>query len=209
VEHELSNRYISKRALELSQVTNKIKEIWRVNEGPFANIFRILSYAIPFIPGLGWTVFALEKLAAFFGWGMGNLGGALDREFGLQPGSEIPSIDQLTGGLDRMFGVVTAANGNEEIIKKAGIISSVLKMVGGTKLIARFLWSVVKWLVLAFGVTKLGDIYTAATGTTKMPGEFLMGDNEGYDQYTGHSLFYLSPLGQTGFKREQLIINDY
>lgn len=157
--------------MELQQVTDKIRQLWRNREGPFENIFRLLSYMVPFVPGLGWGVFALEKVASMFGWGMGDLGGALDKAMNLDPGTHLgmPDNEDIERGVTTMFEQQQKAASSNEELQKVASIGGLFRLIGGAGKISRILFSVLKWLLLAFGITKLGDMYAGATGQTGTP----------------------------------------
>jgi len=180
VDQHYFNRPISKRALEISDITDKIREIWRDREGPFENIFRIMSYLIPFVPGLGWTVFALETGASYLGWGMGDFGGALDKAMGLEPGTHlsITGPSDIEIGLKNVFRQL-ASSANEDEIKKVAFAGAFFKLIGAVPKLARFIFEAIKFLLLAFGLTKLGDMYSIKDTVTNIVDETQKKDNGG------------------------------
>jgi hypothetical protein len=168
---------ISKRAWELSDLWEQISSIWHTNEGFCENLFRILSYLIPFVPGLGWGIFILEKIAAFFDMGLASLGAAIDRFLGWAP-SETLNISQESfyDGIKDFFGNILkpkAAASEEEMVKLAWL-GGLLAMVRAIPRVLTLLWTAVKFLLLAFGFSKVGEIYSAVTGTTEPPGAAML-----------------------------------
>jgi len=181
----MTGNLISKRAWELSDLGETIMSIWRSNEGFCENFFRILSYLIPFVPGLGWSVFVLEKIATFFGYGLADLGGAIDRALGWGPNPSLhiqeEDLSEGVGGFLKDLLKPSAAATEEELVKLAWF-GGLLKLIGAIPKILPILWKAVKFLLLALGLTKIGDIYTQATGTTKAPGQLYLEDLEKKDK---------------------------
>lgn len=162
---------MSKRAFEIEDLVEQIKSIWHVYEGPMENVFRVLSYLIPFVPGLGWGVAILEKVASLFGYGMGDFGAAIDRFVGLKPESDIEErdLDDVSGFISNML--KAKAQNDEEIIKKTAWFGGVIKLITSVPKAMRLVWLAVKFLLYAFGVSKIGEIYTIVSGSKKSPGQ--------------------------------------
>lgn len=170
-------RPISKRAWELTDLKDAIASIWRSNEGFCENFFRILSYLVPFVPGLGWGVFVLEKIASLFGYGMSDLGGAIDRAMGWAPSTNLSitenDLSDGVGGFLKDLMKPNAASSEEEIVKIA-FLGGLFKLIGAIPKLIPILWKAVKFLLLAFGLTKVGDVYSTLSGTTVAPGQVLL-----------------------------------
>lgn len=152
---------LSKRADSKEYLKKQIESLWRVNEGPLENIFRMSSYLIPFVPGFGWAIFALEKIASLVGYGLSDLGKQLDIEMHNSPGPNATlDEDDLALALE---GVITK---NDRVKtagfnKEAGPLLLLLKMIGGPKKLAALLFKAVQFLVLLWGGTKIGDLYNS------------------------------------------------
>ncbi len=153
------NKHISKRAIGLEDLKNTIFHLWHPNEGPFQNIFKLLSYATPFIPGLGWTIFIIEKVASLTGYGLENLGKYLDQQLGLDSGSNIDPSHIEKGGqlLENLVSSKMASASKEELVKIA-FFGSLLKFAIPKAL--KLILKVVSLLLMAVGVDQIKDLYT-------------------------------------------------
>jgi len=157
---------LEKRALSLEDVKRHIASIWRDHEGPFQNIFRIATYALPFVSGAGLLLMIVDKIASHM-WGMGveDFGAWLDKELKLGPGSnvgakEIHNVGDLIGKA-----LQKAASADDGQLEKTALlgIGALLRFLGGAGGVARkvvsALTKLVLWVITAFGLTKLGDMY--------------------------------------------------
>lgn len=197
-----SKLYISKRAVDKERIKNEILGIWRTNEGPFQNIFRLFSYAIPFVPGLGWGVFLLEKLAGALGLGLSDLGEYLDRGLGLSAGSDFDLSDALgriANWLKGLFSKMPAlAHHEDEQLRKLAFLGGLLQLIGGgarlvPKLIS-LIGSVVGWLLLAVGANNINNIYKMAEGFVTDKMQDVMKEKI-QEQMRPENLFGLLPQG--------------
>lgn len=141
--------------------------MFRENEGPFENLFRLLSYASA---AFGIWAFIIAQGADLLGWGLADLGELIDRTFRLSPGPnlEIPKQHQLESVLTSVLNMKTSEASEEEMVKIA-YISGLLRMVGGIPRLASAIIKFVKYVLLMLGLTKLGDMYTEFGGK-KNPG---------------------------------------
>lgn len=170
-----SNLHISKRAADMEKLKQEILGIWRDNEGPFQNIFRLFSYAMPFIPGLGWVSFLIEGIASAFGYGLSDLGAFIDKELGLSPGVDF-NTQEATQDVSNWFaqivdGKMAGASLNDEQIVKVAFLGTLLKMIGGGARIApivfKVLTSLIGWLLMSVGANHISDIYKMAKERAK------------------------------------------
>jgi hypothetical protein len=109
--------------------------------------------------------------------GLAALGAAIDRFLGWAP-SETLNINQESfyDGIKGFFGNILkpkAAASEEEMVKLAWL-GGLLAMVKAIPRVLTLLWTAVKFLLLAFGFSKVGEIYSAVTGTTKPPGAAML-----------------------------------
>ena len=166
------NLYISKRAGAMETVGDQILSIWRVNEGPFQNFFRLFSYATPFVPGLGWVVFVLEKIAGAFGYGLSDLGKYIDSTLTLGANQKFDLGDvmnRLSIWLSEVFGdepqAIASLNDDDQIVKIA-LFGGLIKMIGGAKVVVpkiiKVLMAFVSWLLIAVGANHVDQIYEMA-----------------------------------------------
>ena len=146
-------------------VKKAIAFVWRTNEGFFENLFRVATYVIPFIPGLGWMVYVLDKFASMgFGMGFEDLGKWIDQQLGLSPGSEI--TEEHFMGLEPHFTKTltptTSMNHQGQFVKVA-FLWGLLKSIGGVKPVLSKSWTIVKavvgWLLLTFGASSMNQLY--------------------------------------------------
>jgi len=168
---------ISKRAFGLDDVVKQIKSIWRPHEGFCENLFRILSYLIPFVPGLGTAAFILEKIAAFFGYGLSKLGKIIDDAMGWQASESLKIEEnkflQGVGNVIRNLVQSSEAKSEDELVKIAWF-GGIVKLIKFLPKILSVLWKAVAFLLMAFGFTKVGDIWQQSVQTTKAPGELYL-----------------------------------
>ena len=126
---------ISKRAGPEDAAKKFIATVWKVDQGPLENIFRILPYAaVPFLGGLG-SIAALivTNLAShMLGVSPQDFGRYLDNYFGLGPGDD-PREGNVLSELERLINKFVATKIASEyasphaISKTANIWSMLLK----------------------------------------------------------------------------------
>jgi hypothetical protein len=175
-----SNLYISKRAVDLELAKKEILGIWRPNEGFFQNLFRLASYAIPFVPGLGWVVFVVEKIAGMFNKGLSDLGEYFDKGLGTGPGSKLDLSDILErlarwfkGLFSKMLSPAIAKSDDEQL-QKIAILGGLLQLIGGgIRLVPKIisvLGSFIGWLMMAVGANNIDKMLKILEGkvTDKM-----------------------------------------
>jgi hypothetical protein len=136
--------------------------MWRQNEGPFENILRLITYLIPFVPGLGWTAFILEKAASIaLDMGLEDIGRYIDQALGLGPGSEVNPADEtkVIDLITQMVKEKQASNTNDEMKKQAFLVWGLLRAIPGA---VRILFTVFKAILLAVGASSVGEIYQQA-----------------------------------------------
>lgn len=146
---------ISKRANDLDKVKEVVVSLWDQGAGPLENILGLASYFIPFVPGLGWVVFAAEKIASYFGYGLNDLGRYLDQELGLGPGSDL-NVGQKAKIQQVLQYKVKAAKYNGAITKQAFFGALLAK---GVPAIVKGIFMIVKVILLALAIEKVSDIY--------------------------------------------------
>lgn len=149
--------------MDKETIKQNIISVWRTNEGFFENLFRIGTYIMPFIPGLGWLWFIIDKiLSVGFQAGLEDAGAKLDKVLGLAPGSDISEsafmgleskIEELNKNSRTMYQ-------NGQIVKQA-FLFGLLKTVG-IKRILKISWDIIntsiKFLLLLFGVSALPEL---------------------------------------------------
>lgn len=181
----------------MKQITDFVSSMWRNREGPFENLLRLISYGVMVIPGVGWLGFALVQLASALGWGLGDIGGAVDKYLHLEPGPELrmPQQSNIESAFKEILQQKTASASDEEMIKLA-FLGGLFRLTGLIPKIASGLISVMKYIILAAGMTQLGDLYPGNIGSSKDPGvqapeedEEGSQDPEKYTQEGGMGLF--------------------
>lgn len=151
-------RYISKRASSTDDLKAIVFSLWKDDRGPFENILGLASYTMPFITGLGWAVFIIEKVASLFGYGASDFGKWIDKELNLGPGSDIGPEHERR--LQEVL-IRKTSSMNDQFVKNAIYGSgSILKLIGGVPRIIKAIFTIIKMLLLALGFEKIRDIYT-------------------------------------------------
>lgn len=148
--------YISKRAVDMSTFKDEIVRLWSPTKGPFQNVFGLLSYAIPFVPGLGWGIFALEKIASLFGLGLDDLGKWIDEQCNIPPGAGANEMASCLGKV--LQGIMDQ--------KKADLSTDQIEKVAFWGFaVSRMLPVALKWvaraigaILLAVGANNIGDV---------------------------------------------------
>jgi hypothetical protein len=150
------NRPISKRAGVLETVKDVVVQfaetIYREDQGPFQNGFRILAYGfVPFLGSLGRIItFILGRIAlGILGLPPGFIGKMIDETIGLKPGDDPrqPGIKEkaekaINDIFEPKLAAATASDDPYPISKTAGIMS-ILKTGG---LIGKYLIKGLYWL---------------------------------------------------------------
>jgi len=144
---------ISKRAIDTNKALDMIfRTVWPEHKGFWEKIFSLLSYAVPFIPGLGWAVFILEQAAHYlFDFGLADIGKALDKS-GVM-GTMYGLYEGLSGLIEK-----NAAYDGPVMIEKRAFIGGLLKLTGSLPKVVKIIWGVVKWLMLAIGVSSIDEL---------------------------------------------------
>lgn len=92
---------------ELFNDENKLWKVWRSEEGPFENIFRVATYAMPAFGGIfgGGIALILDKfLSSKYGIGFEDMGKWLDKQLKLGPGDNARLDDNsLTSAVANLF----------------------------------------------------------------------------------------------------------
>ena len=148
--------YLSKRAVNMAAFKDEIVRLWNPSEGPFENIFGLLSYAIPFVPGLGWGIFALEKIASLFGLGLDDLGKWIDGQCNIPSGAGVNEMVSCLGKvLQSVLDQKKAELDNDQIEKVAFWGFAVSRMLPvALKWIARAIGAI----LLAVAANNIGDV---------------------------------------------------
>ena len=147
---------ISKRAGALEYLKDNL---WRDREGPLQNIFRLGSYILSLMGWSGVAFLALDKYLSFkYQMGVEDIGKWLDSKLGLGPGDSVEQhhVGQIGQLID---GFLVQAEADNDNITKLAFVGGLLKVIGGGKMIASIVWKIVKFLIVALGLTKLGDLY--------------------------------------------------
>jgi hypothetical protein len=153
--------------------------LWRPEEGPFENIFRLGTYLMPFVSGWGFVLMIVDKIAStFFHMGLEDFGRWLDRKLGLGPRSDITQ-DVLNRGqnevLNMLQGIEQSGSKELDSIVKVAFLGGLLRWLGfsaargfsrnrgGLTGLVRTIFSVIGkaigFLTIAFGANKFNDIY--------------------------------------------------
>lgn len=139
-----------------------VSKAWHQNEGPLENIFRIITYAMPFVPGLGWMTFALDKLASLaLGLGFEDLGAWFDKKLNLTSGSELNESKFLNLASEFENNKSSTIYTEDGIIKVA-FLGSILKSLGiGNIIIKAFgiIKSTIGFLLVTFAASNMDELY--------------------------------------------------
>ena len=152
-------RQLSKRS-GLENIGKDIMDnVWRDDLGPIANLLSLGSYAMPFVPGLGWGMLIFEKIAGAFGYGLVDLGRYLDKEFSLSPGDNLEIDDKnmseiLAKGLKLKHAVPTSG-----LTKEAGLLTIILGLAKKSPFLVRLLMKLSTWLLTATGAKSISSLY--------------------------------------------------
>lgn len=160
--------------------------LWRPDEGPFQNIFRLGTYLMPFVSGWGFVLMIIDKLAsALFNISVEDFGKWLDSKLGLGPNSDVTQ-DVLNRGQNEVLNLLQGIEqtGSEELnhIVKVAFLGGLLRWLGlsagrsfsrsrggGLTWLVKTIFAVigkaVGFLTIAFGANKLNDIYKMVIDT--------------------------------------------
>lgn len=91
--------------MNLLEEENKEWKFWRQNEGPFENVFRIATYAMPAFGGLwgGGVALVLDKFLSKHGYGIEDFGKYLDKTMGLKAGDNVKLDGSLENAIAGLF----------------------------------------------------------------------------------------------------------
>lgn len=156
------NRPISKRAEEEESVFKQwVSTVWRGDQGPLQNLFRLLPYAsIPFL-GIGSIIPTVLITVAthILKISPEDLGRAADKALGLGPGDDprrvLPAVVDY---FDNVYEKKPASYQGQPISKTAGIISGLLKVFGFGKVVALFITKIIAALASVFVFSHLGEL---------------------------------------------------
>jgi len=161
--------------------------LWRTDEGPFENLFRLGTYLMPFVSGWGFVLMILDKLAStLFKVSLEDFGKWLDSKLGLGPHSDVTQ-DVLNRGQNEVLNLLQKMEqtGSEELdhIVKVAFLGGLLRWLGfaanrgyrgyrnksGLTWLVKTIFSVlgkaIGFLTLAFGANKVNDIYKMVIDT--------------------------------------------
>ena len=155
-----------------SDMLKAVSVVWRDNEGPFENLFRLISYSPVLFAGFGGLLVTLiDKFASWFGYGLEDFGAYIDKKLGKGPKSDVsaqdvPALNNLFTGLLE----AKAASQNGQMVKVAGL-GSIFKLFGGTGKLVNLIISLVlrafAFVAMALGAASTGDIYNKVKGAVK------------------------------------------
>lgn len=146
-------RYISKKASE-EALKEKTFEFWDTSKGPLENLLGWARFAVPFIPGLGWTAFIIELVAdKVFGFGADEFGAYLDKLLGFGPGTELTEAKLEQALKMQEENLLKSSSVNHQLVKEA-FLGIGLKMMTG-KLIGA-IKTLFKALLKVLGVSAIG-----------------------------------------------------
>lgn len=157
--------YISKRAKENSDEESAFKQwistVWKTDQGPLQNLFRLAPYASIPIMGLGSIIPMILITVATYILKMSpeDLGRKADEELGLGPGDdprEVPSkiIEYFNGITDKNL---VASYEDHQLSKTAGIISGVLRAGKFGKVVYGYIVKFIAVLASMFVFSHLGE----------------------------------------------------
>lgn len=163
---ERTMQQISKKAR--SETLNALKDValslWDNQVGPLENLFGLFAHLVPFLPGLGWAVWLVERVATAFGYGMNDLGRWLDGELGFGPRSDVTvdTFDRGVGSGIRKLFLKEAGNIKGDSFQKNASASLLLRgLLSKLPFVTKWLWRGVRMILTAAGVEKVKDMYDA------------------------------------------------
>lgn len=161
--------------MELDQMGDMIKNtLWRNSEGFFENVLRLFSYAIPFVPGLNFSIYIIEAIADSFGYGLSSLGKYLDKLFPVDPGTTAEELEAMAPQMSqKLMGELKTASQSwdDDQIRKVAFLGGMFKLIKYVPKVIGYLIKAAKWFMLAAGVTTVGNLYSAVTGEGKGDGK--------------------------------------
>lgn len=155
---------MSKRAGPADAVKSIVSQMWRVDQGPAQNIMRLISYA-PSVFGFGGlAITGIDKWLSHYGYGLEDLGVFLDK-------TELrPLLDNLTAdskhSIDEIHRLGNTMD-SDKIVKEAFLLKALWNIMakkGLLKLTWQVISKTVKYILLAFGFTKMGELYDKLSG---------------------------------------------
>ena len=159
---------MNKQAEVSDSVKQAIAFVWRQNEGFFENLFRIATYLMPFVPGVGWVTFILDKVSStVLGLGIEDLGKWFDQNLNLSPGTDVTEehFMSLEPNLTSTMEAKSSVMMRDGQMVKVAFLWGLLKLLGGggLKTIWGKSWSVIKaamgFLMLTFGASSMNQLY--------------------------------------------------
>jgi hypothetical protein len=180
-------RYISKQAAELDMLKQLILSLWNKSVGPCENIFGLLTNIIPFVPGVGWGPFMLEKVLSFLGFGLDDFGRLIDKELGLGPGSDFAAaqVDSLNDIIKKWI-IGKIATKSDEELKKIAFFGGVWKLITLIPSITKMLFIIIKTITLALGVKSISEIYTLAPELIEKGVQLLLNPSKSPEEISGN-----------------------
>lgn len=161
-----SMQYISKRAFVIKGIKKMVREMWRDDQGPGENLFRLISYAPSVFGWSGMLITALDKVLSHYGYGLEDFGKFLDDQGITTQLFGMPA----TASLDDNRINKIASSMEDQIVKEA-VLGAALKFIWkyliSPRALLKNLWRAAKYLLLAFGFTKIGEIYDWVAGGNK------------------------------------------
>jgi len=135
-----------------------LNELWRFDLGPLANVFNLMSFLAPFVPGLGWSALVLSQIGSLFGWGPIDLGKYLDEELGFGPGSNLnmdagKMTEEITDAISAKFASKSENGLTKEAFFGIGFVTKLL-----IKYIPAITRNITKALTLILLATKSKDV---------------------------------------------------
>ena len=108
---------VKENPMSILEEENREWKFWRQSEGPFENVFRIATYAMPAFGGLwgGGIGLVLDKLLDKHGYGLESLGKYLDKKLNLKAGDNVKLDDSLDNALLELFTSEPKENKNDTI----------------------------------------------------------------------------------------------
>lgn len=146
---------ISKRAFVAEGLKRVIKEMWRKDQGPAENVFRLVSYVPSVFGWSGMALVALDKVLSEYGYGLEDLGKWIDDNY---PTQLLMSFAKEEGNMS-----LKVSRLEEHGLKKNAFIGTVFKKIlgkfGGVKYVLKLLGKAIQLLLYALGLSKVEEIY--------------------------------------------------
>jgi len=162
-----------KRQADNTDLLKAVSVVWRDSEGPFENLFRLISYSPVLFAGFGGLLLTLiDKFASWFGYGIEDFGAWLDKKLGKGPKSDVTpqDADNLNNLFMGMLEAKAALDNNGQMIKVAGL-GGIFRLFGGPGKLAKMITSLIlrafAFIAMALGASSTGDIYNKVKGIAK------------------------------------------